>query len=296
MLMDPVERSDYLPLADAAGRLGISRLKLREAVAKGLLPARRDNHGRLRVDLASAPGDLSEATARETAAPEALIEALFDEIEELTAEREEAGETAAHFAALAARQQEALDQMAAALEAAQAETHRLTGLLERALDLAESLDAGTAPANAVTERALALLEETAGALEASRIEGTRLASLLTRAVALADEAAARGEARIAGLSQAAERALSLLDRTGAALEKARADGARATALLDRAMAVNAQLEAENAEKKRVLESQARMLDKLFSISETALSAASKARSTRLLPRWFTRRSQGGTEE
>ncbi|MEL6234251.1 MAG: hypothetical protein AAFR46_07565 [Pseudomonadota bacterium] len=301
MLMDPVERSEFLPLAEAAARLGISRLKLREAVAKGLLPARRDNRGRWRVDLALAPGpsgaqDLAALAEHKTAAPEALIEALFDEIEELTAERDEAVQDAAEAAVFVQRQQDALENTAKALETAQADAARLSGLLDRALDLADTLTRRDGSADPVTERALALLEETAGALEASRIEGTRLASLLSRAIALADEAAGRGEAQRAALGATAERALSLLDRSTRDLETARGDVARATALLDRAMAVSDRLERDNAEKTRALDAQARMVDRLFSISETALSAAAKMRSTerpRLFHRLFGRKSDDG---
>ena len=41
----------WLSLDEAARRLGVSRLRLREAIAAGALPARRDNHGFWRVSL-----------------------------------------------------------------------------------------------------------------------------------------------------------------------------------------------------------------------------------------------------
>ncbi len=40
-----VDSLGFLPLTEAADRLGISRLKLREAIAKGVIAARRDNQG-----------------------------------------------------------------------------------------------------------------------------------------------------------------------------------------------------------------------------------------------------------
>ena len=53
----------FLSLAEAAARLGVSRLKLREAIAKGVVPARRDNEGRWRVDLTALPPDVTDRRA-----------------------------------------------------------------------------------------------------------------------------------------------------------------------------------------------------------------------------------------
>jgi hypothetical protein len=139
-------------------------------------------------------------------------------------------------------------------------------------------------ADPAAERALALLEETTAALEASRAEGARMAALLSRAVEAAEAASALAERRAAGLSAAADRAMALLDRTTGELEAARAGAAKAEGLLARAMQATERLEAENArladalsEKDGVVESQARTVDRLFGLSETALDAAAKAR-------------------
>ena len=283
--MDPAGRESFLPLAEAARRLGVSRLKLREAAVKGVVPSRRDNEGRLRVDLSAAPPDVTRAAEAVHAAPAALIEALFDEIEELQADLADRTETVARFADLAGRQQEALERAAEALETSQRETARLAGLLDRALDLAQMLE-GRGGADPAAERALELLEETAAALEASRAESARLAALTARAVAHADAAAAAAETRGAGLAAAADRALALADRATRELESARADSARAAALLARATDTAERLEAEvtrlrrdNDDKAGVIASQEGMVNQLFSLSETALEAAAKARRT-----------------
>ncbi|MEM1316214.1 MAG: hypothetical protein AAGI51_16785 [Pseudomonadota bacterium] len=303
--MVPAEKSDWLPLAEAAARLGVSRLKLREAVAKGLIPARADNQGRRRVDLSAAPDDIAAAAAGVVADPAALVAALFDEIEELQTELDDRTATVARFADLAGRQQDALEAAAAALERSQSETARLAGLLDRALDLAAAVE--HRPDDPVAGRALALLEETTSALEDSRAEAQRLSGLVAKAVELADRASQRAPAGGDGLRQAADKALRLLDATTAELEKSRAETARAADLLARATAAAEALEADNArlgaENTRLtdenraqtglISAQEGMVDKLFSLSESALDAAAKRRNAPrrgLLDRVFGRRS------
>ena len=73
----------FLPIGEAALLLGVNRLRLREAIAKGVVKAQRDNEGRQRVDLTSAPDDLEKAMAQSPTDPSALIDALFDEGEEM---------------------------------------------------------------------------------------------------------------------------------------------------------------------------------------------------------------------
>ncbi len=200
------DHDGFLPLATAAARLGVSRLKLREAIARGLIPARRDNEGRWRADLSAAPADLGAAPP---AQPAALIEALFDEIEELTAERDDAEAGAARLAALVAAQDAALARAMAAIEANEAALDRLGRTADAALTAAET-------------------------------------------------ATARAEA----LQVAADRAVMLAERA--------AQTASAEAVARERDA------AELAEKTRALDGQARLLDRLFSLSETALETAGRA--------------------
>ncbi len=71
-------RDVWLSLDEAAALWGVSRLRLREAIAAGALAAQRDNRGFWRVR-SDKPVDF----AAQRAPPERLVEALFDEIEEL---------------------------------------------------------------------------------------------------------------------------------------------------------------------------------------------------------------------
>ena len=67
----PDSSTSFLPLTDAAERLGISRFELREAIAKAVVPARRDNLGDWRVDLTGA-SDLSHKTKEVEPDPQVL--------------------------------------------------------------------------------------------------------------------------------------------------------------------------------------------------------------------------------
>jgi hypothetical protein len=174
-MTDPADsRLTFLPLAEAAGLLGVSRLKLREAIAKGLLPARRDNEGRWRADLTAAPADLVAATALRPAPPEALMGALFDEIEELSAEAEATGAAQGRLADLVAAQAAALDRALTALEARSAERDRLAHLTGRALAAADLAEARATALRATADRALALADRATVALEAAEAEAQRL--------------------------------------------------------------------------------------------------------------------------
>lgn len=128
----------FLPLAEAAERLGLSRLKLREAIAKGVVPARRDNQGEWRVDLTTAT-DLTRQIKAVDIDPHVIMTLLFDEIEALTIER----------------------------DTAVAERDRFAGIAGRALDAAEAQGKALA---GTTERALTMLDRTVAALEAAKAE------------------------------------------------------------------------------------------------------------------------------
>ncbi len=111
----------FLPVAAAAERLGVSRLKVREAAARNLIPSRRDNENKLRLDLSGTPlPDLSEIGIRSDVPPAMLMDVLFDELEELHAELAGAAVERSALRDLADRQAEALDRALSAGEALEA--------------------------------------------------------------------------------------------------------------------------------------------------------------------------------
>jgi uncharacterized coiled-coil protein SlyX len=177
-------RDAWLSLDEAAALWGVSRLRLREAIAVGALAAQRDNRGAWRV-LGPAPVDF--ATLR--APPEKLIEALFDEIEELSGALEERGQEVERLHALTARQQ---------------------SLIERALTLAES--APLAPdiqrLAAINEQSQALAERALTTLETREQALSQMNGLMTRAL----DTVAGLDAEVARQRETSEKQRALLDR------------------------------------------------------------------------------------
>jgi hypothetical protein len=133
----------FLGLTEAADRLGISRLKLREAIAKAVVPARRDNLGEWRVDLTGI-ADLSRQIKEVEIDPEVLMTLLFDEVEALTAERDSAIVDRDRLGTIAGR---ALDAAEAQSKALGGPTERAFGLLDRTVAALETAKAEIAAKN-----------------------------------------------------------------------------------------------------------------------------------------------------
>lgn len=274
----------FLSVAEAAARLGLSRLKIREAAARGLLPAQRDNQGRLRVSLAGLTGAQLDLSGQRTDGA-ALMDLLFDEVEELH-EALLIGEAEIEaLKALAARQAQALDQAAERIEQDAAEKSRLVDLLARALD---HLEAQPGPQREeklarLSERALQHLEATGEQLESAVAQSGRFDQLLARAVALAEASKAEGADKTVALGEAVERAMEILAR---ALSQAEADHhatLRSGDMLERALAAGGWLEEKLAAKEQEMKAQDRALAQAISVSERALALAGGQPSQR---RWL----------
>lgn len=182
----------FLSVADAGRALGLNRLRVREAVLRGLLLARRDNRGHLRIDIEAVPADLAARLGGD--APAGVIDGLFDEIDELSdllAEREGEVERTRE---LATRQDRALE--------------RAVALIDAGTVRSGTVQPGAQDTNEQLERALAMLDRSVGQLEATRAENERLTGLMDRAL----EATGRMEAELV------ERDTALRERE-AALER-----------------------------------------------------------------------------
>jgi hypothetical protein len=137
--------SPLLPLAEAARRLGVSTLRVRQYVAEGRLHGVRDNRGRLRVVLPTA----GPAEPRSPAEPVPLLLDELLDLQEDAAERDAKLQRLERVTGeLARRLGEALDALEAAQRMASAERTR-----------AETLARQTARALDAAERALARREE-----------------------------------------------------------------------------------------------------------------------------------------
>lgn len=181
----------WLSLDEAARRLGVSRLQLREAIAAGALPARRDNHGFWRVSLED-----EDAARRRIAGvrvqPHELVELLFDEIEEMTTRLSERDEDVARLASVVERQQALLDRaLRLAEESESADMHAST---ERLVEL--------------QERSHALIGQTMSELETRQAELAKMTGLLDRAM----DAAGAFDVEVARQRDVARRQRALIDR------------------------------------------------------------------------------------
>jgi excisionase family DNA binding protein len=154
----------WLSLDEAAERLGVSRLRLREAIAANAIAARRDNRGFWRVSLADGARAAISRVNETRADPQQLVELLFDEIEDLNAAMSERAANEGRMAALIERQQTLLD--------------RALSLAERAAEL--GVDAERVAS--LQDRSQRLIEETLGKIEARDAEFARLTGLMDRAL------------------------------------------------------------------------------------------------------------------
>lgn len=163
------EDSTLLDVDQAAARLGVSTLRIRQMILEGRLDGVRDNRGhlRLRAPLEPRPRPTETGTHKQ----ELAVELLLDEIMEL---RHALGEKQQSFDALsgiAARQQAALERALALVERRGATPARMDELMEqrdravaladRALDMIDKSPAAPArlaKTNSLLDRVLRLLD------------------------------------------------------------------------------------------------------------------------------------------
>ncbi|MEL6100096.1 MAG: hypothetical protein AAFR68_02155 [Pseudomonadota bacterium] len=182
----------FLTVEEAAHMLSVSRLRIREAVARGELTGRTDNTGRLRVDLPEGPVKLTEGMPP----PDAVVDYLFDEIDELYDALAARDQNLDAMKRVIERQDQTLDRALALLKKRDAEVGTLSSLLARTLDSAERLAEQGGDAAAV-EPLLARAIEAAERMEAKLAER---------------------EAQLAHREEALERVLNLAERGLSAME------------------------------------------------------------------------------
>lgn len=239
------DRCEFLTVGEAAERLGLSRLRVREAVARGALRGRIDNEGLLRVDVPDTAriedGPLDPAD---------VLGFLFDELEEREALDAAKDARLAALADLSNRQADALDRAGAALEASVIRENRLSDLLDRAMAHLERPDAAAA------------LDQTA-----------RFDALLTRAIALAEARDVADRDKVPDLAPATDRAFGLLEEAVARAEASQSAADQSSALLDRALAAGEDLEAQVTDHARTIARQDQTLQNTLRLSERAVALA-----------------------
>ncbi|WP_419906413.1 hypothetical protein [Hoeflea sp.] len=257
----------FLPVGEAAQLLGLSRMRLREAIAKGILPAKRDNQGRLRVDLTSIPPDIDGQISGKGMAPSELLDALFDEVEELQGLLAERDREIGSIRQLLERQDGALE--------------KSMELLDRHAGQSGHQDNRAEEMAAISDRAMAMLDETTAKLEAALGDNARYRQLLERALSLSEAATAPGRDSTE-LTQAADRAMNLLDRALKEAESKGAATAELSAMLERALATGERLEDQIRESERLMRRHEAAVGRMLGVSERALNLV----TVQPRPRWW----------
>lgn len=269
---DADDRVQFLTVGEAAVRLGLSRMRIREAAASGVLPSLRDNEGRLRIDLSGiARNGADVAPSSPDTDPKTLISLLFDEIEDLQADIAADKVRERQLTDLAARQAGALDRAEAALDDAEAAKRRLSDLLDRALQHLEDDLSARERLSGVADRATGLLEGTGDRLETSLAQSARFERLLARALEVAETAGQGGGDE--ALEVAVDKAISLLDQATGRAEAAQVAGRQTEGMLERALAAGERLEREVADRDARIAEQAETVDSVLALSERAVAIA-----------------------
>jgi hypothetical protein len=137
-------------------------------------------------------------------------------------------------------------------------------------DAALPARSGSTTIEEVSDRALAMLDEVTGKLEESVAQNQRYRDLIERAFAFSDAWANATQGREAAMSDAAERAIALLERAlheGEAKEQA---AQKLGGLLDRALAAGHLLENEVNDARDKLKRQEQMVGQVLEMSERAV--------------------------
>ena len=191
-------KEGWLSLEEGAKRLGVSRLRLREGIAAGAIRAQRDNLGFWRIILDGSPSAIGSRLRDVRVDPAELIGLLFDEVEEANASLSErdahvdrltallvrhemlldraltlaesrapGGGEVERLGGLARRSDALIERTIETLEKKQSDLARMTGLVDRALETAATLDAEVSRQSELARKHHALLERLFALAQAS---------------------------------------------------------------------------------------------------------------------------------
>ncbi len=236
---------NFLTVEEAAEKLGISRIRARESVLHGLTPARRDNRGRLRIDLSevkSLPAIGRELTARGPIEDNAILDLLFDELEELQEIVEQKNSDIHHLSQFVERQAEAMRSTEMLLDRQEQQQLQILELLNRCLAQLEDGAGQTERFQRIAEQAINLLERTEEELESRNLQRNELETLLSRSMAISERAIESSAHTYQELSEKLEAALDSADKAFLSAESSDAKLRENRVLLDRAVAIGERLQ------------------------------------------------------
>ncbi|OED35121.1 hypothetical protein AB833_31260 [Chromatiales bacterium (ex Bugula neritina AB1)] len=258
----------FLLIEEAAGTSGISAAQLRQGIARGLIPMRRDNKGAIRIHLDDLPIELPQKLEHAEIDSDLLSAVYEDELLYLRDNLNKSDVQQKQLQQLLERQSQALDRSAAAVESLQSESARLTGTVG----------------------------ELTAQLSKSAKESEQLSDLLQRtftAIRQREEITARETDQLSG---ATEKAMELLERALGESEKSAvrpgtvAGSATQEAVARSASDLTGQLKRELEQRNSMIDNQHQLMERLVALSEKSLAQAPPERPRK---RSFWQRLWGG---
>jgi DNA repair exonuclease SbcCD ATPase subunit len=267
----------FLTVAQAADLLRINRMTLRSAAVRGMIPSKRDNEGRLRLDIThiNRAGDTLHVPESAKLAPTEMIDILFDEVEELQSDLQERDEFVARLQEISERQSSAMDDADRALDEAERNQVRLSALLDRALLHLEAGAERQATFASLSEQSAHLLDAAGDRLEKSLRQSGQFENLLERAINIATDGSKGSGAEVEAMSIAVDRAMLLLDVAMSRAEQGQTTTRTASTLLEHALTTAERLEVQVQERDQRIERHGAAFDTVLSMSERAVVLAEK---------------------
>ncbi|MGI9350049.1 MAG: hypothetical protein ACR2O3_00685 [Rhizobiaceae bacterium] len=236
---------NFLTVEEAAEKLGISRIRARESVLHGLTPARRDNQGRLRIDLSQVSSLQAiglELEARGSIDETEILDLLFDELEELQETVDQKNSDIHHLSQFVERQAMAIRNTEKLLDRQEQQQLQILELLNRCLAQLEQGASRTEKFQRIAQQAIDLLERSEEELASRTYQRQELERLLSGSMAVSEIAVETSARTNKQLSKKLEAALDSADKALQSTEASDEKLRESQALLDRAVTIGERLQ------------------------------------------------------
>jgi len=276
-------RDQFLTIDETAALLGITAADLRQGIACGLVPIRRDNQGALRIHRAEVPEDLLEQIVRSEVDPRLHVESLVDEVSMLRGQLKVDNELRLRLEQLLEQQAMTLARSAAVLDQNESDIAKLKALLESSMQMLDRFNHSAGAAGVTTSaipsavhentpdrNAAEEANEASTKLQKSEAENARLQALLQRAMTAIEASGNLPDTHHTQLSGTTDKAMQLLERAVNDAEDAKSDVVRMSALMDRALNTSARIESEIDQRNALIDKQHELMNRLVSVSEQSI--------------------------
>jgi len=274
---DSAPSDQFLTIDDASRLMSISASDLRQGIACGLIPIRRDNQGDLRIHRVEVPEDLLEQINHCQVNPQLHVEILIDEVSTLREQLDNADIIRDQLESLLARQSNALDKSARLLDTREAESAKLITLLDRSMRLLNhsqqpQTSNGHSSAESAHDSETSLSSNNAELVK-SRRDNEKLATLLQRAFTAIEKSERISNERITRLTSTTDNAMQLLERAVQESESAKTDVNRLNTMVENSTKSSARIEQEIDQRDGVIDKQHDLMQRLVTLSEQTAAQA-----------------------